>query len=264
MLMPKSAINDVVIIGSGNVATSLVYSLLQNRKNIIQIYSRNKNNAEHLAGIADCSYTVNLKELNTDADLYIIAIQDDAIESVISQLLLKNGILVHTAGSVEMNILKSASNNYGVLYPLQTLNKNKIIDFYNKVPLCVEANTEETRKLLYELSLLLSKKVIDIDSEQRKIVHLAAVFANNFTNYMHISASRILKQANISTEILKPLIIETSDVNNETEIYKKLTGPAIRKDIKTIEKQIEILKDFPDLKNVYEIITENMLKYGIL
>ena len=265
--MVKSVINNIVLIGSGNVACNFAYALKSAGKNISQIYSRTKQHAKVLAQYVSADYTDDISTLNKEADLYIIAVNDSAIEEILCQLLIKDGLFVHTAGSVDMNLLKKAVSDFGVIYPLQSLRKDRNIDFYKQVPLCIEANNKDNEIILLEFSKILSEHVYKLNSEQRKIVHLAAVFVNNFTGYLYASADNLLKKNDIPFDLLKPLINRTvenilSDAEPGTQISElfNLTGPAIRKDMNVINEHLEMLDNYPDLKKVYEVITENIIK----
>jgi predicted short-subunit dehydrogenase-like oxidoreductase (DUF2520 family) len=260
--LTKSALNSIVLIGSGNVATNLAFALLSKHKKIVQVVSRKIENAKSLAEKVGAGYTDDLKSIIVNADLYIIAVSDSAILEVISNINIKDCMLVHTAGSVDMDVLKPSAKNYGVIYPLQTLSKKTHLDFFNNVPLCIEANNEDNTRKLSELANKLSGRVYLVNSEDRKVLHLAAVFVNNFINYMYVAAARIMNNRNMPIEMLMPLIGETFKVIEQSEfksINEILTGPAVRNDMETIRKHIELLKDFPDLKKVYELITNNII-----
>ncbi len=151
-----------------------------------------------------------LQDIVPEADLYIISVADNALDELISQLYLNDKLVVHTSGSVQMDVLKKASRNYGVFYPLQTFSKSKDVEF-RSIPICLEANKDANLHKLTELAKRISENVQVIDSEQRKKLHLAAVFACNFPNFMYSIAEEITRQANIDFEILRPLIKETAE-----------------------------------------------------
>ncbi|MCE9539162.1 MAG: DUF2520 domain-containing protein, partial [Bacteroidetes bacterium] len=196
-------------------------------------------------------------KIDTTADIYIIAVNDDAIIEVTKLLRLKNKIVVHTSGSVEMNILKPISKNIGVFYPLQTFSKNKTVDF-NVIPVCLEANNKDTFKVLQTLAKSISSNVQKINSEQRKTIHLAAVFACNFSNHLYTIASSILASANISFDVLSPLIEETARKVKNTPPIEAQTGPAVRNDIKTINNHLKMLSDNKEYRQLYKLISKNI------
>lgn len=257
-MMHNKEINNIVIIGTGNVATNFAMALNEKGKDIVQIYSRTEESAKELADKVSADYTTELHKLEK-ADIYIVAVTDSAIEEVVRQIKIKNGIIVHTAGAANIDILKSVSSDYGVIYPLQTLIKDKNIDFYNKVPLCIEANNEMTEEKLLKMAELIAGKVYKLNSQKRLVLHLAATFANNFTNYMYVVADKLLKSQNIPFETLKSLIEESTDIIIAQETPAVYTGPAARKDMNTIKKHLELLKNHTEFKKLYELITKNII-----
>lgn len=247
----------IVIIGAGNVATQLGFALKKSKHTIVQVYSKRKSSANKLAHSLNCDFTNSSKKIDTTADIYIIAVNDDSIIEVANLLRLKDKMVVHTSGSVGMNILKPMSKNIGVFYPLQTFSKNKIVDF-NVVPLCIEANNTATFKVLQTLAKSISSNVQKINSEQRKTIHLAAVFACNFSNHLYTIASSILGSANISFDVLKPLIEETAEKIKNTPPDEAQTGPAVRTDIKTINNHLKMLSGNKEYRQLYKLISKNI------
>ena len=249
----------IVIIGSGNVASHLFTALRDiDDLDIVQCYNRRglalstEENAIHLV-VSD------IKQL-TDANLFIMAISDDAIAEVSSEIPEGDHLVVHTSGSVSINSINN-KHRKGVFYPLQSISKDKDVDF-TKVPFCLEAEHIEDLNLIKRIAFSLSPKVYEISSEQRKILHVAAVFANNFSNYMFTIAKEECDQYNIPFEILHPLIIETAEKALTLPPEKSQTGPAIRNDLKTIERHLNQIAD-AEHKKVYKVITEAIQnKYG--
>jgi predicted short-subunit dehydrogenase-like oxidoreductase (DUF2520 family) len=248
----------IVLIGSGNLASHLSNIFYNKGHKIIQVYSRNFVSAKEMAQKINAQYTTDLNLIIQNADIYILAVGDDAINGISKNLNLKNKLVIHTSGITDMNILKNISSNIGVLYPVQTFKKNVDID-YNKISVCIEANNSENLNIINNLAKDISQNIINLSSEKRKILHLAAVFACNFTNRMYAIAEDILQENNIPFEILIPLIEETA--NNIKKLSPKLlqTGPAVRKDIKTIEEHLNLLSLNSDYKNIYTFITKNIL-----
>ena len=247
----------IVFIGAGNVATQLGFALKKSKHTIVQVVSKHKSSANKLAQLLNCDYSVFPEKINSSADIYVIAVKDDAIGEVVKQLKLKNKIVVHTSGSVEMNILKSSSDNYGVFYPLQTFSKTSSIDF-KTIPICLEANNTNTFKVLEILANSISKDVQKINSDQRKTIHVAAVFACNFSNHLYTIASDILASANLSLDILKPLIEETSKKIKNNLPAQMQTGPAIRGDKKTMDKHLKMLSDKKQYKEIYKLMSKSI------
>jgi len=252
-------IKNIILIGAGNVATQLGKTFFEKGIKINQVLGRTQQSADILASIVGAQAISDVSRLNPDAGLYIVAIPDDAIEELIPKIGRLDGIVVHTSGSVEMNILKNASSRTGVFYPLQTFSKYKVADFAN-IPLCIEASDRETEMCLTELASLISKDVRLIDSFQRSSIHLAAVFANNFTNYMYFLGEDFLNKKGISFDILLPLIRETAEKMNHQKPHEAQTGPAIRNDQKIISKHLDMLKSDSEKREIYRLISEHITK----
>ena len=257
-MLLKTPKYKIVFIGAGNVATQLSLALKKSRHTIVQIVSNHKSSASTLAKLLNCDYTINPEKINRSADIYIISVNDDAIAEVVKQLKLKDKIVVHTSGSVEMNILKSVSGNYGVFYPLQTFSRNGITDF-KTIPVCIEANNSSTFKLLESVAKSISNNVQKINSEQRKTIHLAAVFACNFSNHLYSIASSILESSNLSLDILKPLIEETSKKIKNNFPAKIQTGPAIRGDKKTMDNHLRMLASEKKYTQIYKLMSQSII-----
>jgi predicted short-subunit dehydrogenase-like oxidoreductase (DUF2520 family) len=250
---------SVSIIGSGNVAQHLISAFEKaDGIELVQVYSRNpKANFPDLKSIA---FTQNLNELKP-ADLFIIAVSDDAIASVSEQIPFTDKLVVHTSGSVTMENLCN-SNRKGVFYPLQTLSRKKEINF-KEVPLCLEAETNLDLQLLHKVASAISNNVYEIDSNQRKSLHVAAVFVNNFTNYLFQIGNDICEKNGIPFDILKPLIRETANKINTLSPKEAQTGPAKRGDTSTINKHLDFLTN-PNQKELYKLLTKSIIDNGKL
>ncbi len=253
----------ISFIGSGNVAWHLSQALKLHGNRIVQVYSRKPGNALKLANVLNSEYTSDFNSLSTEADIYIISISDDALIEICKNKLLKakinNKLVVHTAGSINIDILKKLSLNIGVLYPLQTFSKKKEIDF-SKIPICVEANTKIKENYLKNIADKISDNVRILTSNQRQHLHLAAVFACNFTNHFYSIAENILQNNKMDFDILLPLIKETTNKIEKFNPTSVQTGPAYRDDQKILKKHIELLKKYPDLQKMYNFVSENILK----
>jgi predicted short-subunit dehydrogenase-like oxidoreductase (DUF2520 family) len=252
------AIKTITLVGTGNVATHLGKSLFNKGFRINEVYSKSKKNATILAEQLDSDSCDNISQLKPDSDVYIICIKDGFIENVASQFTFTNKIIAHTSGSIGIKAL-GRFNNCGIFYPLQTFSKEKEVKI-TEVPFCIEASNTGTEKALLTLAKSLSKSVQLVSSEQRKKIHLAAVFACNFSNYMYTISENILNKNNIDFEILKPLIIETSKKISNNSPKSMQTGPAKRNDDEVIKNHIEMLADSKDYQDIYKLITENIIK----
>jgi len=229
---------SVVIIGSGNVATHLAATFLKVDTIVMtQINSRNLNSIP-------------------PADVTIVAVSDNAISEVSSKI--TNSFVVHTSGSVALEALKNTGTK-GVFYPLQSFTKDKEVDF-TRIPFCFEAENKDDLSKLETLVSILNGKIYHINSEQRKSIHVAAVFVNNFTNHMYTIADDICKQYNVPFEILTPLIEETSLKIKNLSPKEAQTGPAKRNDTETIQNHLNLLSKAQ--QDIYLKITQSILDYG--
>ena len=253
-------IEKIVIIGAGNLATQLAQAFQENGIQISQIYSRTAESASELAGKVGVGFTNDLSQLITNADLYVIAVNDSAIRQILENLQLKeNRLIVHTAGSVPMSILDGFTNNYGVFYPLQTFSKTRKVDFQT-IPICIEANHPSNLMKLQELAGKLSRSVHQINTDERKTLHLAAVIANNFVNHFYTLGAEILQDKKLNFDLLKPLIIETAKKIETLHPVDAQTGPAKRNDSEIIQAQLKMLHDRPELQKIYSFVTENIFQ----
>ena len=243
----------VVIIGNGNVAQHLLKVMLKTDEvTIVQVFARNKNNISHL--ITENRITSNYDEIE-EADVYIISVSDNAITEVSSHLPFKDRLVVHTSGTSELSVLDN-KNRKGVFYPLQTFSKSKVVDF-STIPICLETENESDYKTLEILANLISKKAYAISSEQRKSLHVAAVFVCNFVNHLYQIGNQICNENRVPFEILQPLIIETANKITELSPKEAQTGPALRNDTKTIEKHIEFLQN-SNYQELYKLLTQSI------
>jgi predicted short-subunit dehydrogenase-like oxidoreductase (DUF2520 family) len=224
----------VAIIGNGNVATHLVRAFL-------------KVDTIHVSAINSRKL-----EIIPEAEITILAVSDDAIAQVSSKV--KNSLVVHTSGSFSMNNLKNTKNK-GVFYMLQTFSKDKEIDF-SKVPFCLEAENKADYLLLEKLAQAIGVKVYSINSKQRKALHVAAVFVNNFTNHLYKIGNDICEENKVPFEILYPLIDETAQKIKILSPQKAQTGPAIRNDKKTVKNQLDLLNN--EQQKIYKMITKSI------
>jgi len=247
----------VVILGGGNVAYHLTYKLLNNTSvKLVQVYNKTIESIEYLK--PKTSITTNISELK-DADIYIIAVSDNAIPNLSSKLKFTNKLVVHTSGSVTITELQSNSNK-GVFYLLQSFSKERDVDF-STIPICIEAEDKKDLELLENLANSISKNCYQINSVQREKLHVAAVFVNNFVNHLYHIGGEICHKNNIPLQILQPLIQETATKITELSPFEAQTGPAKRNDTKTIEKHKAMLT--ANQQEIYTLLTKSIYKtYG--
>ncbi len=251
----------VIIIGSGNVVQHLIQAfqnkiVLDSQIELVQVFARNKKSLAHL--LDSNRITSDYTQLQV-ADVYIIAVSDDAIAEVSAQLPFENKFVVHTSGTVALEALNN-KNRKGVFYPLQTFSKNKEVDFKN-IPICLEAENETDLQLLKNLAHSISNSVYEISSEQRKALHVSAVFVNNFVNHLYQMGSDICEENQIPFDILKPLIQETANKIVTLSPQDAQTGPAKRNDLKTIEAHEQFLTD-KNQATIYTILTQSIQNNG--
>lgn len=241
----------ITIVGSGNVAWNLAFALDEYGHTIEQIVSPNTEHAKELAKHFGAYYGSHLSQYYADSEVVIVTIKDDAYESWASKIQLEeNVVLCHTSGPVPMDVLKDSAAHYGVLYPLQSFNKERLKRF-NDIPVLIEGSDSKTEKTLGLLAKDLSNNVRYVNSQERKKYHLAAVFANNFVNGMYLSAAKYLEAEGLDFEVLKPIIFETAIKMKDNHPSQVQTGPAKRKDLKVLEEHKEMIKD-PVLRKLYE------------
>jgi predicted short-subunit dehydrogenase-like oxidoreductase (DUF2520 family) len=243
----------ISIIGSGNVAQHLI-SAFANASGIelAQAFSRKKGSLTHL--LSDEQIVTDFNAL-LDADLYIIAVSDDAVSEVSAQLPFSGKLVAHTSGSLPIDTL-DGKNRKAVFYPLQTFSKSKSVNF-REIPVCLEAQNPGDFKLLENVAHTISEKTFDIDSTQRKAIHVSAVFVNNFVNHLYKIGSDICHEHQIPFDILKPLIKETAQKVMTLDPKNAQTGPAKRGDQKTIAAHLELLSD-ENQKNIYQLLTQSI------
>ncbi len=245
---------QVVIIGSGNVATVLANRMHGQGISIKEVYSQSYAHANLLATKVNAKALNNLENISQDADLYLIAVSDKAIESIVSQLKLPNKLVVHTAGSVSIQVLQQASNKIGVLYPVQSLRTD--MNEATLIPFLIDGNTTDTIQQLEELAKLLHSPVAFGNDEVRAKLHVAAVFACNFVNYMYVQSALFCEKEQIPFSLLQPLIEETANRLQNNHPSTVFTGPAVRGDIQTINKHLELLSAYPEQEKLYSFITQ--------
>lgn len=243
----------ISLIGSGNVAQHLINAFTKNQHiELVQAFSRKKTSLENI--LSTDKIITDLSDLK-EADLYIIAVTDDAISEVSEKLPFENRLVVHTSGTSSIEILNS-KNRRGVFYPLQTFSKDKKVDF-SIIPICLEAASQNDYLILQTVAQNISNAVFPIVSEQRKALHVSAVFVNNFTNHLYQIGQEICIEHQVPFEILKPLIQETAEKIKFINPNEAQTGPAKRNDTNTIDAHLDYLTD-ENQKKIYKILTQSI------
>lgn len=252
---------EIDIIGTGNLASVLAPALEHNGFVVNHVYGRDLGKASQLANrLYQAHATDELDFSNSTSHVYIIAVSDDAVETVSRELVLPDeAIVAHTSGSNPLSVLGyTAVNNIGVFYPLQTFSKSRKISF-NDVPILIEGENSFTRNTLLKIGKKLSGTVQEASSKQRMMMHLAAVFASNFTNSMLVHANDIIQGAKLDFDLLAPLVAETMQKSFELGPLNAQTGPARRGDFDILEKHLEMLEGLPDKEAVYKLISQQII-----
>ncbi|GHU68822.1 hypothetical protein FACS189413_06550 [Bacteroidia bacterium] len=248
---------NIVLIGAGNVATHLGCALKEKGFSIAQVYSRTLASAQNLGEKLQTAYTEEIAEIIPNADVYLFSVKDSVLEDIIRQISKNHGLWIHTAGSISIDVFSGYTDRYGVLYPLQTFSKNRKITFDN-IPLFIETHFPEDEKILSEIASQLSGTVVPLSSEKRKQLHLAAVFACNFTNHLYTLSAQILEKQDLPWNYLIPLIEETALKIKTLHPKEAQTGPAVRNDTNVMNKQLDLLADDAKMQQIYRILSESI------
>ncbi|SHF58906.1 Predicted oxidoreductase, contains short-chain dehydrogenase (SDR) and DUF2520 domains [Salegentibacter echinorum] len=244
----------VVILGTGNLATNL-FKACKTAKNITVVQVYNHHNQSLKAFEEFTEVTTNLNDLKT-ANFYILALKDDIIPGIAKKINTKSGIVLHTSGAMHINALDK-NENFGVFYPLQTFSKEKAVNF-TEIPICIEANSEENLDQIKDFALKLSQDVREIDSTQRKALHLAAVFVNNFSNHLYDLGDEICREHQVDFSILQALIKETASKVETLSPREAQTGPSVRADTATMHSHLELLTGHK--KKIYTLLSDSIQK----
>lgn len=248
---------QIVMLGSGAVATHLGKALYGQGHRILQVYSRNLQHASTLSGQVEAEALDQLSKLNPKADLYIISVSDQAIAGLVDALPQTLACVVHTSGSTDIGVLEGRFSSWGVLYPLQTFSIQRDVDF-SKIPILLEGDRPETESFLKLYMEELSRQVQLVESQQRGILHVAAVLACNFSNHLYALAQNLLEDHQLTFDLIRPLIQETAEKALQHAPASVQTGPAIRQDRNTMERHMVLLANRPDLQQLYKYLSESI------
>jgi predicted short-subunit dehydrogenase-like oxidoreductase (DUF2520 family) len=251
---------DIILIGSGNTATVLGRKSLAAGHRIVQVYSRNEEDAGKLAGLLNASGISSISHIEKKADLMIVALADSAVKLFMGEAGQINFPVAHTGGAVSLDAVKNPGDLYGVIWPLQSLRKE--IDHLPSLTLLVDANKPAALDLLRKFARTIADRVVEADDNTRLKYHFAATWVNNFTNYLFAAAEKFCEQENISFQVLQPLMEETVMRMRNISPSKTQTGPAIRFDELTLNKHRALIKKYPALLNLYELFTQEIQKTG--
>ena len=247
----------IIIIGSGNVATQIGQALKSAGHTILQVYGRNTASAKTLAKKLSCPFTTTISDISGGADFYMVALSDEAIKPFLQKFNIRDQLIFHTSGSVSLSVFGNKYKNCCVFYPVQTFSMKRNVSFKN-IPVCLEAANQLTKKKIIALAKTLTTKIHYLDSRQRKIIHLAAVFSNNFSNHLFVIAEHLLAHERISFDVLKPLILETAMKVQHESPTDMQTGPAKRGDASILKEHLEMLKRKKKFREIYMLMSESI------
>ena len=257
---------DISFIGSGSLAWHLAPALDNAGYIVREVYSRNPKHAESLTErLYQADVKASLDFSSSKSRIFIIAVSDDRIKDVATEVVLPDGaILIHTSGSRPLTILQfAAASSMGVLYPLQDFSRDKRVDF-KTVPIFIETSDEECERVLIAMAKTVSNHVSRITSEERKALHVAAVFASNFTNYMLTLSKEVLQKNSLKFDLLKPLILETINKSLSLGPEEAQTGPARLGDLEILDEHVSFLQNEERVAQLYQLISQHILdKYGL-
>lgn len=249
----------IVLVGAGRLATNLGQALRLADHDIMAVYSHTKANADMLCSVVGGLATDNITDLPLEADAFIVAVKDAALPSVAKQLAKgrEQQVFFHTAGSMPLSVFEGLSQYYGVFYPMQTFSKERQVDF-SPIPVFLEASDDATLSLARMLAESISRHVYVLSSEDRKFLHLSAVFACNFANHCYALSAELLEKHGIPFDVMLPLIDETARKVHELHPLDAQTGPAVRYDENVIRMQSSLLSDSPALQEIYNLLSLNI------
>lgn len=251
---------EIVIIGTGNTATVLGKKLKMAGHKIVQVYGRDKILASELGFILNTEFTNSWEDIVKNAEIYIVAVNDEALEGVVNNIQFPGKIVVHTAASVSKDVLQKVSAHVGVFYPLQSLKKD--FEQIPITPIILDASDNLTLEKLKTLAYSISDLVVHISEKDRSKLHMAAVFCNNFVNHIYVLMEDYCKKEHLDFNLLLPLVQETAERINISSAKSLQTGPAIRNDTTTIEKHLIMLHDYPHLINLYRVFTNSIQAFN--
>lgn len=249
-MKPGVSIRKISIIGAGNLGSNLAIALSEKGFEITEVYDIDQKAANALANRIGSVTLKSLQNLSLQSDIYILSVSDDNLESITAVLDLEEKLVVHTSGTIQIDVLKKSSRNYGVIYPPQTFSSEHPVSF-REIPVCIEANSKKNLQLIRDLVSHLTTVIHPVTERQRRMIHLSAVFAGNFPNFFYSIAEELLSGEGLELRIIRPLIMKTASNSNQKDVFHFQTGPAIREDTEVIQTHLQMLKTHPQYKDLY-------------
>ena len=248
---------QVILIGSGNIASLLGNLLLEKGHRIIQVYSRNRLHAERLAGFMNAEPVTDLDLVNKNADLYVLAVADDALPVVAAKLTVADKLVVHTAGSVSKEVLKNTSTRYGVIWPVKMIRASE--KTVSPAHIIIDGNTDAVIKTINEIAVIFSASVSYADDNARAKMHLVAALTTNFSNHLYHLAADYCDKEGIDFSYFYPLIEAAVQQIKDHHPAAVQAGPAFRGDLQTIIQHRKLLSSYPQISEVYELMTKSII-----
>lgn len=258
-----SKTESIVIIGSGSVATTLGIALHESGHEILEVVSRQLENAKVLGEKIQAKRVLNnFSKVNQYASLYIIAVSDDVIAEVVSKMPKVSGIVVHTSGTSKSSLLKNKFENWGIFYPLQTITAGRKLD-YNKIPILITTESKKTSAYLTDVASSIGSSVFHLEDKSRIHIHIVAVMINNFTNHLLVLSDEYMKNHQLPPQLFNSLLLETVNKAIDLGAYNAQTGPAKRGDMNTIHQHLEIIQeqDIPAMLGLYKMFTKSIMQH---
>ena len=254
----------IILIGAGNLATHLGKAIFAAGHDVVQVFSRTMQSATALASEVGAQPVTDISDVRADADMYVVSVKDSALAELIPALCKgkETKVFLHTAGSIPMDVFQGMALHYGVLYPMQTFSKQREVDF-SQIPCFIEANDEHALQQIGDVAHQVSSRVYHLASEDRKYLHLSAVFACNFVNHCYALSQEILEEHGIPFDVMLPLIDETAAKVHELDPKDAQTGPAVRYDENVLRAQGALLKSNPQIKDIYDRMSMSIHKLSV-
>ena len=249
---------NIAVIGTGNLAFHICNVLKKEGFNLQLIIGRNKTKVAEIGKKFKVSYTNQISLIPENIDLIFVCVKDDAVEEVIKSIKtdVSNRIIIHTSGSLAIDVIKKKTKNAGVFYPVFSFNKNRNVNF-KKIPVLIETSKGKAQQTISKMAQIITDNVISVNSEQRKKIHLAAVISNNFVNYLYTVAEDFLKENKLPFNLLVPLITDAALRLQDNQPSKMQTGPALRGDKNILNKHLEMLKNKEIIK-IYTLLSKQI------
>ena len=249
---------SISIIGAGKLASHLAFAFKEKGYRFLQVYNRSQTAGVKLASLLFCDAINDIVDLSDQADIYFLTLSDSVIEEFASKLKLNEKLVVIFSGTMDIRSLNQCSLNYGVIYPPQTFSGEQAVSFQN-IPLCIEGNNDESTRMLSTLAGSISPRIFQITLEQRRILHVSAVFASNFTNFLYSSAEKLLSDHGLPHDLLSPLVAKTAENFSFKGVFDLQTGPAIREDYAVLKLHEQLLESYPEYQKIYQLLSASII-----